>query len=387
MKRAVFLGLLAALYACVTNPYTGRSQLILIDEQTELAMGVQGYQQLLSKAVVSTDHALTEPVLRVGRDISAVANRPDFKWEFNVVEDDKTINAFCLPGGKIAFYTGIFPIAANDAGLAIIMGHEVSHALARHGAERVSQGMAAQLGQVLLGAALSQADPEVQKTAMAAYGLGVNVGILLPYSRDHESEADRIGLMLAAQAGYDPREGPEVWRRMAQRAGGGGTPEFLSTHPSHETRIENMNQWMPEAMRIYEASAKRHSAPLAKVSAGRSGPPGRGEAAIPAEAARTSVQRGGYRRAMTPQNAHAITFDFKFAEDVWLESIKVETPGRGTVPIEANLSVMGGMTKQFSIYNLNAQDPPLPTGSYRATFVGKSAGRTFSVPVTYSVGR
>lgn len=372
MRRSILLAT-AALLSCVTNPYTGRSQLDLIGEETELAMGIQGYQQLLAQAAVSTNPAIVNPVIEIGRVIARAADRPGYEWEFNVIEDDKTINAFCLPGGKVAVYTGIFPVAENEAGLAIIIGHEVSHALARHGAERVSQGLLAQLGGVLLGAALSQADPQAQQAVLAAYGISVNVGAILPFSRSHESEADRLGLMLAARAGYDPREGPNVWRRMARLAGSGG-PEFLSTHPSHDTRISDMEQWMPEALTLYEASVKRPNRKL----------PGIGSrSALPS--AMTVRGQGEWQRGKTPQGQHAVQFGFALSEDVWLESIAVDVPGRGKVPIKADLSVKKGITKQFTIWNQAASDPPLPAGRYRATLSGRRSGRPFETALEYDV--
>ncbi|MEC4687998.1 MAG: M48 family metallopeptidase, partial [Nitrospirota bacterium] len=178
-------------------------------------------------------------------------------------KDDKTLNAFALPGGKIAVYTGIFPMARNEAGLAAIMGHEVTHALARHGAERVSQGLLAQLGLQVASVSLATrgASPETQRTIMAALGLGANVGILLPFSRAHESEADYVGLLLSAQAGYDPREAVRVWERM-ERASQRHPPEFLSTHPSHGTRIKQLLGWMTEALLYYHPQPGTQAAEL-----------------------------------------------------------------------------------------------------------------------------
>ncbi|MBI3357052.1 MAG: M48 family metallopeptidase, partial [Nitrospirae bacterium] len=177
-----------------------------------------------------------------------------FQWEVTVIKDDKTMNAFALPGGKIAVYTGIFPVAKTEAGLAAVMGHEVVHALARHGAERMSQGQltnaALQVAGVAVGA--SGGNPLLGQAAMAALGAGAQVGVLLPFSRAHESEADYIGILLAADAGYDPQESVHLWERMERLSGGGGPAEFLSTHPGHETRIQQLKKWMPEAMDIYQ---------------------------------------------------------------------------------------------------------------------------------------
>jgi len=177
-----------------------------------------------------------------------------FEWDVTVIKDDKTANAFALPGGKMAVYTGIFPVAKTEAGLAAVMGHEVVHALARHGAERMSQGQLTNAALQVAGAVLGAGggNPVLGQATMAALGVGAQVGVLLPFSRAHESEADYVGILLAADAGYDPRESVGLWERMAQLSGGGGPAEFLSTHPGHDTRIEQLKSWMPEAMAIYE---------------------------------------------------------------------------------------------------------------------------------------
>ena len=244
---------------CATNPYTNRSQFLLIPESQEVHMGKQAYAQALNdpNVVVSKNPAEVEPVERVAERIIAAAKQSkyakrakSFQWEVTVIKDDKTKNAWALPGGKIAFYTGIFPEAKNENGLAAIMGHEVVHALARHGAERISQHTAANLGMQVAVAAFDL-KPLTQTLAMQALGIGV----LLPFSRSHESEADYIGLILAAEAGYDPREAVHLWKRMADSSKG-SPPEFLSTHPAHETRIANLQKWMPEAMARYERAEK-----------------------------------------------------------------------------------------------------------------------------------
>jgi metalloendopeptidase OMA1, mitochondrial len=277
--RSALLAGVFALAACATNPYTERSQLILLPESYDASLGVQAYDQVLHdpKVKISNDPREVEPVKRVAARIieaaksSKYAERArQFKWEVSVIKDDKTMNAFALPGGKIAVYTGIFPIAKNEAGLAAILGHEVTHALARHGAERMSQGLVTQL--VLEGAAIGLSakggNPETTEATMAALGLGANVGVLLPFSRAHESEADHIGLLLAAQAGYDPHEAVHVWERMEQ-ASKGQPPEFLSTHPGHGTRIKQLEEWMPEALSYYHSQPGFQSADLPPLAAPR----------------------------------------------------------------------------------------------------------------------
>ena len=256
---------------CETNPYTGRSQLLMSSVDQEMQMGSQAYHQVKTdpKMKLSQDPREIEPVKRVAARIVEAAKRSkyasmaqQFEWEVTVIKDDKTANAFALPGGKMAVYTGIFPVAKTEAGLAAVMGHEVVHALARHGAERMSQGQLTNTALQVAGAAIgaSGRNPVLGQAAMAALGVGAQVGVLLPFSRKHESEADYIGILLAADAGYDPRESVALWERMGQLSGGGGPAEYLSTHPSHGTRIDQLKEWMPEAMAIY---GKRTPVPTA----------------------------------------------------------------------------------------------------------------------------
>jgi metalloendopeptidase OMA1, mitochondrial len=239
-----------------------RSQLMLVSQAQETALGVQAYRQVLQKEPVTQDPRYTEPVQRVTRRLEGAANRPDLRWEVSVIDEDKTVNAFALPGGKIGVYTGIFPIAQTEGGLAIITGHELGHVIARHGAERMSQ----QLGAQLLGSALAvglQTSPHAN-TIMAAYGLTAQVGVLLPYSRLQESEADRIGLVLAARAGYDPQAAIGVWQRMAKLSGR-RPPPFLSTHPTPESRIEDIKQFLPQATAQFRPQGDDGDTPLPTV--------------------------------------------------------------------------------------------------------------------------
>lgn len=258
--RLVALALPVVL-GCARVPYTNRSQLILVSQQDEATMGAQAFRQVMSQSRLDHTPSVNRAVQDVGQRLATVANRPDFQWNFVVIDDDKQVNAFCLPGGKVAVYTGILPVAQDQAGLAVVLGHEIAHALARHGAERVSQGKLAQLGGAAL--AIGLGSSASSSAILAAYGLGARYGILLPYGRTQESEADHIGLLLMAQAGYDPRAAIDFWQRMEQ-TGGGGAPEFLSTHPSHGTRMVQLRAWIPEAMRLYEAAAPAPNAPLAR---------------------------------------------------------------------------------------------------------------------------
>ncbi len=273
---STLLFVVTSLPACTTNPYTNRSQFLMIPASQEIAMGAQAYEQVLHdpKMPPSTDPREIEPVKRVAARIIDAAKKSKyadiankFEWEVTVIKDDKTMNAFALPGGKIAVYTGIFPVAKNEAGLAAIMGHEVTHALARHGGERMSQGIATQgallVGVVALG--VSGVSDETAQLAMLAGGAVASYGIILPYSRKHESEADYIGLLLSADAGYDPREAVHVWERM-QEASKGQPPEFLSTHPGHGTRIKQLQSWMPEALEHYHPQPGMQVAELPQVA-------------------------------------------------------------------------------------------------------------------------
>jgi metalloendopeptidase OMA1, mitochondrial len=272
----VCMALLVGMSGCETNPYTGRSQFLMTSVSEEMKMGAQAYDQVKSdpKMKPSQDPREIEPVKRVAAHIVEAAKRSkyaemakQFQWEVTVIKDDKTMNAFALPGGKIAVYTGIFPVAKTEAGLAAVLGHEVTHALARHGAERMSQGQAANIGVQVLGAAagIGTGNAALGQATMAALGAGAQVGVLLPFSRKHESEADYIGILLAADAGYDPRESVHLWERMEKMSGGGGPSEFLSTHPGHETRIEQLKTWMPEAMAIFQTKQPVSAAELPSI--------------------------------------------------------------------------------------------------------------------------
>ncbi len=250
--RALFLPILL-LAGCTTVPVTGRRQLSLVSEAQEASLGLQAYREILSKAQIVTSGPEVEMVRRAGSRIAAVADDPGFQWEFNLVRDDATANAFCLPGGKVAVYTGILPLTQTEEGLATVMGHEIAHAIARHGGERISQQMTVETLGIALEAGLAKSSEGTRTAALAAFGVGSSVGVLLPFSRKHESEADEIGLIYMARAGYDPRPAADFWRRMAAK-GGAKPPEFLSTHPGDETRIADLKALLPRALREYENS-------------------------------------------------------------------------------------------------------------------------------------
>ncbi|MHC4932218.1 MAG: M48 family metallopeptidase [Planctomycetota bacterium] len=265
MRRLLPLFLLALVAGCQTNPRTGRSQYILLSEEHMVDLGEQAYAEMTTtgQVKISNDPALTAPLHRVGKAISEAADKPDYEWEFKLIDDPEMVNAWALPGGKIAFYTGIYPVVQDEAGMAVVMGHEVMHAVLRHSNERMSQNLTAQL--VMAGAAVGLKDHKYRGEILGAMGVGASLGIILPYSRTHETEADEYGLYLAAKAGYNPEAAIGVWQRMAERSKGGRPPEFLSTHPDPLRRIENMKQWLPKAMDIYAQSQQQPNPPLPKI--------------------------------------------------------------------------------------------------------------------------
>ena len=246
--------LLLAVAACKTNPFTGKKTLNFYPNSQIFPMAFAQYDQFLTENQVVDSSSEAQMIEKVGKRIASAAERwltangypgylKDYRWEYNLVQDE-TVNAWCMPGGKIVFYTGILPICQSETGVAVVMGHEVAHALADHGAQRMSAGTLQQLGAVAGNVAIK--DPEKRNAFNQAYGIGTTVGAMLPFSRSHETEADRIGLQIMAIAGYNPDEAAELWKRMkAQNSQ--APPEFLSTHPSNDTRISNLTAWAPLA--------------------------------------------------------------------------------------------------------------------------------------------
>ena len=248
-KQYFLLPLLFLIAGCTTVPITGRSQLILSSEAEENAAGATSYGQYLAESKISTDKTNTALVKKVGQKIAAVSDC-NYDWEFNLLENDEA-NAWCLSGGKVAVYTGILPYTQTEAGLATVMSHEIAHAIARHGAERSAQSNLLQYGLAIGNATL--ADNPNKELIMLGVNVAGNVGIILPYSRKHESEADYMGLILMAKAGYDPNEAIKFWQRMSAASSGsqGGLSDFLSTHPSDEKRIKDLQNHLPEALKYY----------------------------------------------------------------------------------------------------------------------------------------
>ncbi len=247
--------------ACTTNPFTGKQTMALVPNSQLFPTAFAQYDQFLTENNVLRGTRDAEMITRVGQRIAVAAERwlnangyqgylNDYKWEYNLV-DDAAVNAWCMPGGKIVFYTGILPVAENEAAVAAIMGHEVAHALANHGQQRMSAGMLQQIGAVAGNIAIKNEKDRAMFNQY--YGIGTTIGGMLPFSRSHETESDRIGLYLTAMAGYNPDEAAELWKRMAARSGGQAPPEFLSTHPSNQTRIANLTALAPTA----KAEAKK----------------------------------------------------------------------------------------------------------------------------------
>ena len=265
IRKISFIFLFSALIiSCSQNALTGKSQLTLLPESELQTMATQQYQQFLStnKVVSTSNNRDLEMVRRVGQRITRAVETyysqkglsdklQGFKWEYNLV-DDKAVNAWCMPGGKIVVYTGILPVTQNEAALAAVMGHEVSHALLQHGNQRMSQGILQQLGGVALSVAVANKPSETQNLFLGAYGAGSQLGILLPFSRKNELEADQYGLIWTAMAGYNPQEAIGLWERMEQLSNGQKPPEFLSTHPSEGRRIAQLQKFMPEALKYYK---------------------------------------------------------------------------------------------------------------------------------------
>ncbi len=249
-------------YYCSTVPITGRSQLNLIPASEINALSFQQYDEFLKQNKLSTDAGQTAMVKRIGVNVQRAVETyfaqnnlskelQGYAWDFNLVENPE-VNAWCMPGGKVVVYTGILPITQDETGLAVVMGHEIAHAIAQHGGERMSQGLLQELGGMALSVALEDEPELTQNIFMAAYGLGSTIGVILPYSRTHESEADRLGLIFMSMAGYNPNAAVDFWTRMSQSKGGASPPEFLSTHPSDETRIANIKKHLPEALKYYK---------------------------------------------------------------------------------------------------------------------------------------
>lgn len=264
MKYISYLLVLSFLLisGCGSVPVTGRKQMLLVSDQEVLTLSLQEYGEYIKSAPKSTDKTNTALVQRVGRNIANAVEAymkangyeselANYQWEFNLIKSNE-VNAFCMPGGKIVVYEGILPITKDETGLAVVLGHEVAHAVAKHANERMSQQMVQQYGGAALGTVLSGSSGQIQNIAGAVYGLGAQYGVMLPFSRKQELEADRLGLIFMAMAGYNPSQAESFWTRMSQASGGGSVAEFSSTHPSDQTRIKKIQQELPEALKYYK---------------------------------------------------------------------------------------------------------------------------------------
>ena len=249
-------GALLGFCGCKAAPMTGRNQLMLMPESQEISLGLKAYEEVVSAEPASTNAAMSDLIQSVGSRIANVANRSDFQWEFRLIASP-TQNAFCLPGGKVAVYEGLLPVCENEAGLAVVMSHEIAHALARHGGERMSQEMAVGGAKEVLDRVLAAKVPDRQQQIMQAYGVASKYGVMLPYNRKQESEADHIGIMLMAQAGYDPTEAPRFWTRFGSLGGSTKPPEFLSTHPADARRAKDLMGLMAEAQSNYQKAPQK----------------------------------------------------------------------------------------------------------------------------------
>jgi predicted Zn-dependent protease len=263
LKKLTFIASVAFLAACSTVPITGRRQLSLVGDSEVNSLAATQYREIIAKGPLSTNAQYNSMVKRVGQRIQVAVetyfrqqNASDqlagYQWEFNTIQDDKTQNAWCMPGGKVAVYTGILPITQDETGLAVVMGHEIAHAVAKHGNERMSQGLVQQLGGAALSVALQNNAPATQELALQAFGVGSQLGTL-KFGRNQESEADHLGLIFMAMAGYNPDGAVAFWQRMDAKEGSASPPEFLSTHPSNGTRIADIQRELPEARKYYKA--------------------------------------------------------------------------------------------------------------------------------------
>lgn len=307
LRRAIARGVTSSLVACtvaiaasgcVSNA-NGRRQLLLISSAQEMKLGSQSFEDIRSKEKICQDAAAKAAIVGIGQRIAAVSPQPKWGWTFELFDAPTTLNAFALPGGKVGVYSGLIPAASNAAGLAAVMGHEVAHAILRHGAERVSQGLVVQAGVDAAGVAFENSAH--RKTIMASLGVGAQLGVVLPYSRDMESEADEIGLLYMAKAGYDPAEAVAFWERFRKATGPNNSPEFLSTHPATDARIAALRKALPEAQKIYAASQRLgQGGALTMPQCGGGAAPAVPAATAPAPAPAAAPARSGPTSSATP---------------------------------------------------------------------------------------
>ena len=378
----VVAALLAGLgTSCATAPVTQRSQLILVSSAYEAQLGAQAFEAVGKKGKRSHDPALIAVVERIGRRIAA-ASGIQAEWEFAVFEDDKQVNAFALPGGKVGVYTGLLPVAETEAGLAAVLAHEVGHVIARHGGERLSQGLLLQLGAAAIQIGMGGNDPVVTRGVLQAYGLGATVGVLLPWGRTQESEADRIGLDLMAKAGYDPHAALGLWERMQKKEGRQRAPEFLSTHPGPGQRAESIRGWLPEALAHYRPTpeqAAEGSQPLPGIGKARGAalPP-------PAPPPTPAIREGRWER----EGPASLRFVFALDRPVALRGAEIRGPGGIIYQIFLEARLEANQRETITLPPGAVPGGVPPAGTYTLTLTGHfpdPAGQPFTAERTYAV--
>lgn len=381
-RFAILLAPLAALaISCATAPVTQRSQLILVSSAYEAQLGAQAFEAVGKKGKRSRDPAHIAIVERIGKRIAA-ASGIQANWEFAVFEDDKQVNAFALPGGKVGVYTGIFPVAQTEAGLAAVLAHEVGHVIARHGAERLSQGLLLQFGAAAIQIGMGANNPAVTNGVLQAYGLGATVGVLLPWGRTQESEADRIGLVLMAQAGYDPHAALSLWERMEKRDGKQRAPEFLSTHPGPGRRAENIRAWLPEALAHYRPAPEQ-------VAEGNQPLPALGNARAvaapaPAPPPTPTIREARWER----EGSAALRFLFALDRPVALEGAEIRGPGGIIYQVFLGARLQANQREGITLPPEATPGGVPPAGTYTLTLKGRfpdAGGQPFTAERAYAV--
>jgi hypothetical protein len=375
MKRAC-LGLLL-LAGCVKNVTGGREQALGIDPASELDLGIRGCQEALARSAVSADPAETDPIVRVGKRLAAVVNKPKYRWEFHVLLDDRAADAWCVPGGKFGVTTGLFPALEDEAGAAFVMAHELAHALLRHGAERINEKLLREETALLGRGELGGGDPELQWRALSCYGLAFGGAVPFPFGAEHESEADRLGMEIMAKAGYDPRQAKEVWKRVEARPAAG----VLQIHPSHPLRMRNLESRLATAMALYDQAIKAPAGKLPIPASGRTGTPG----ALGAPPGSIVASAAGTLRTQTKENHRAILFEFWLNQDVYLDSVRVAGPDGLSMPIGAGLGIPASLKKQATLVRPDPGDTDFPAGTYTFTLSGAASGRTFQASCVFEV--
>ena len=373
--------LLAGLGAsCATAPLTQRSQLILVSPGYEARLGAQAFEAVSKKGKRSRDPALATVVERVGRRVAA-ASGIQAEWEFSVFEEDKTVNAFALPGGKVGVYTGLLPVAETEAGLGAVLAHEVAHVVARHGAERLSQGLLAQFGAAAIQIGMAGKDPGVTRGVLEAYGLGATVGVLLPWGRTQEAEADHIGLILMAKAGYDPHAALSLWERMQKTEGRQRAPEFLSTHPGPGRRIESIRAWLPEALPYYRPT------PEQAAEGGQALPAigtTRRAAAPPPLPPTPAIREGRWEREATA----GLRFVFALDRPVAIQGAEIRGPEGIIYQVFLEARLEANQRETITLPPGAVPGGVPPAGTYTLTLKGRfpdPAGQPFTAERTYAV--